>query len=166
MDAKISAPEQGDGFPPALAELYAVERTTLVRTAALICGSNAVAEEIVHDAVVAVSRLWPTIEHPRGYLFAAVANRARSVGISSRRREGNEHRSAAVDASGPMADVDGLMSLSASVKRLPDTQREAVVLRYYLDWSFAEIAAAMRCREATARSLVHRAIRSIRKEWT
>jgi len=165
VDAKTSAPAHGDGFPPALAEMYEVERTALVRTAALICGSTPVAEEIVHDAVVAVARQWSGIEHPRGYLFAAVANRARSVGIATRRREGNERRGVVADTTA-LPDVDGLVSLSLAVKRLPDAQREAVVLRYYLDWSFAEIASAMNCREATARSLVHRAIRSIRKEWT
>ncbi|MFZ1412327.1 MAG: RNA polymerase sigma factor, partial [Micropruina sp.] len=41
---------------------------------------------------------------------------------------------------------------------LPPAQRAAVVLRFYEDLSFAEIAEALGCREATARSHVHRAM--------
>lgn len=45
---------------------------------------------------------------------------------------------------------------------LPPTQRAAIVLRFYRDLSFAEIADVLGCREATARSHVHRAIAALR----
>lgn len=45
---------------------------------------------------------------------------------------------------------------------LPPDQRAAVVLRYYEDYSYARIAAVLGCREATARSHVHRAMTTLR----
>jgi len=45
---------------------------------------------------------------------------------------------------------------------LPPLQRAAVVLRFYDDLSFAEIADVLDCAEATARSHVHRALTKLR----
>jgi DNA-directed RNA polymerase specialized sigma24 family protein len=41
-----------------------------------------------------------------------------------------------------------------------------VVLRFYEDLSFADVAKAMGCREATARSHVHRAMAQLRARLT
>lgn len=49
---------------------------------------------------------------------------------------------------------------------LPPNQRAAVVLRFYEDLSFAEIARVLGCREATARSHVHRALAALRLRLT
>ncbi len=46
----------------------------------------------------------------------------------------------------------------AALARLPRRQREALVLRYYLDLSDAEIAEVMRIRPSTARSTIARAL--------
>lgn len=48
---------------------------------------------------------------------------------------------------------------------LPPEQRVAVVLRFYQDLSFAEIAEVLGCREATARSHVHRAVTMLRLRY-
>ena len=45
---------------------------------------------------------------------------------------------------------------------LPTRQRAAVVLRFYEHLSFAEVAGVLDCQEATARSLVHRALAHLR----
>jgi RNA polymerase sigma factor (sigma-70 family) len=45
---------------------------------------------------------------------------------------------------------------------LPDRQRAAVVLRFYEDLSYAEIADLLHCAEATARSSVHRALATLK----
>ncbi len=47
-------------------------------------------------------------------------------------------------------------------EELPPPQRAAVVLRFYDDLSFAEIAGVLGCPEATARSYVHRALTKLR----
>jgi RNA polymerase sigma factor (sigma-70 family) len=63
-----------------------------------------------------------------------------------------------------MASSDlGADELDDAIAKLPARQRAAVVLRYYGDLSDAEIARALRCRPATVRSLVHRALAELRK---
>jgi RNA polymerase sigma factor (sigma-70 family) len=47
---------------------------------------------------------------------------------------------------------------------LPAQQRAAVVLRYYEDLEYAEIAAVLGIAEPTARSHVHRALTALRGE--
>ena len=58
-----------------------------------------------------------------------------------------------------VADADTAWRLCGE---LPPLQRAAVVLRYFEDYSFAEVAAALGCPEATARSHVHRALTRLR----
>jgi DNA-directed RNA polymerase specialized sigma24 family protein len=46
---------------------------------------------------------------------------------------------------------------------LPRQQRVALVLRFYEDLSFAQIAAVLDCAEPTARSHVHRGLAGLRR---
>ena len=48
-----------------------------------------------------------------------------------------------------------------AIRRLPGRQREALVLRFYLDAPDAEIARLMGIRESTVRSTTHRAIAAL-----
>ncbi len=52
----------------------------------------------------------------------------------------------------------------ALVRPVARVQRAAVVLRFYRDLSYAEVAEVLGCREATARSHVHRAVAAMRKQ--
>nr|MBA2445976.1 sigma-70 family RNA polymerase sigma factor [Nocardioidaceae bacterium] len=45
---------------------------------------------------------------------------------------------------------------------LPPKQRAAVVLKYYEDLTYSEIAELLRCPESTVRSHVHRALAALR----
>jgi len=49
----------------------------------------------------------------------------------------------------------------AALRGLPDRQREALVLRFYLDLPDAEIAAAMSVGESTVRSTIHRGLAAV-----
>jgi RNA polymerase sigma factor (sigma-70 family) len=49
------------------------------------------------------------------------------------------------------------------LRRLPDRQRQALVLRFYEDLPDAEIARLLGCRPATVRSLVHRGLAAVRE---
>jgi RNA polymerase sigma factor (sigma-70 family) len=48
-----------------------------------------------------------------------------------------------------------------AVRRLPDRQREALVLRFYLDLPEREIARIMGLRPGSVRSATHRALRAL-----
>ena len=63
------------------------------------------------------------------------------------------------DHAGPVADAVVAWRLCAD---LPPVQRAAVVLRFWEDRNYVEIADALGCTEATARSHVHRALTKLR----
>jgi RNA polymerase sigma factor (sigma-70 family) len=48
-----------------------------------------------------------------------------------------------------------------AIRRLPSRQREALVLRYYLDLDEAEIAASMRISRGTVKSTTSRALAAL-----
>ena len=68
------------------------------------------------------------------------------------------------------ADPAGRVDTSDAVwrvcQRLPRQQRAAVVLRFYEDLDYAEIAAVLEIAEPTVRSHVHRALAALRVELT
>jgi RNA polymerase sigma factor (sigma-70 family) len=51
--------------------------------------------------------------------------------------------------------------VTRAVRRLPHRQREAVVLRFYLDLPDDQIARVMGVRQSTVRSTMHRALRTL-----
>lgn len=65
---------------------------------------------------------------------------------------------ASVDGS-RLSEHDTVWQLCAT---LPRKQRAAVVLRFYEDRTYAEIAEILACSEATVRSQVHRALAALR----
>ena len=124
----------------------------MVRLAHLVCGSEAVAEEVVQDAFAGLQQRWLTVEQPEAYVRSAVLNRARSAGRRSRRERPGSVPEPAVDLTPETDAVWGLL------RRLPERQRAAVVLRYYEDLPDEAIAELLGCRPATVRSLIHRAL--------
>ena len=53
-------------------------------------------------------------------------------------------------------------AVAAELDRLPRKQRAVLVLRFYAGMSFAEVAACLGCREATARAYATRALATLR----
>ena len=54
--------------------------------------------------------------------------------------------------------------MRALVARLPERQREVVVLRVFESLSVAETAAAMGCRQGTVKALLHKAMARLRQD--
>ncbi len=144
---------------PELAALYEQEQPAMLRVACLLVGSRAIAEEIVHDAFVTVGERWARIDNPGGYLRTTVVNGCRM----SLRRRATERRHAPIGELTVDAPAE-LVELRAALEQLTERERVVIVLRYFVDLPDAEIAAALGCRRATVRSLVHRALRTLRKE--
>ena len=53
--------------------------------------------------------------------------------------------------------------LGSAIRRLPDRQREALVLRVYHDHAFAEIGTIMSCSEGTAKANYHHALNRLKQ---
>jgi RNA polymerase sigma factor (sigma-70 family) len=144
-------------WPDDLVALYRDRHVPMVRLAYLLTSDRAVAEEVVHDAFVAVHRNWAAVRDANSYLRTAVVNRCRSWGRRHQRERGHPL---------PHAQTTGLEAdeLWDALERLAPRRRAAVVLRYWADLPDDEIAAALGCRPATVRTLLHRAMHDLRQE--
>ena len=132
----------------------------MVRLAALLVGSRAIAEEVVQDAFAAVSERWDGLDRPGGYLRTAVVNGCAQV----LRHRSVEDRHRPVTLEIPDAIPERLIDLRSALDRLSKHQRIVVVLRYYVDVPDDEIARTLDVRPSTVRSLAHRALSALRKE--
>jgi RNA polymerase sigma-70 factor (ECF subfamily) len=144
-------------------ELYRREYRPLVALAYGLSGSRAAAEEIVQDAFLAAHRKWrriSTYDAPGLWLRRVVANRS----VSTVRRRIAEAR--ALTRLGGWASRQQSLpeqhdELWRAVRRLPDQQAKAVLLRYVDDCTVAQTAAILGCTEGTVKTHLHRARRSL-----
>ena len=145
-------------WPPALVDAYRDRYAPLVRTARMILGSQAEAEEVVHDAFVATLAHWDNVEQPVPHLRRCVVNGANTV--LRRRAVADRLRP---DPPPPTATVQ-LVELRDVILALPLRQRTAIVMRFVDDLDDDAIADALGCAPATVRSLVSRGLQRIREE--
>jgi RNA polymerase sigma-70 factor (ECF subfamily) len=61
------------------------------------------------------------------------------------------------------SDKEDAPDLQNIIRKLPDRQREALVLRYYERLSIRETAKIMGCREGTIKSHLHKALKNMRR---
>jgi RNA polymerase sigma-70 factor (sigma-E family) len=66
-------------------------------------------------------------------------------------------------ADDPTDHVALRQALTAALRQLPRRQREAIVLRYLLDFSEAEVAAALGVSQGTVKTHLHRGIATLRR---
>ena len=144
-------------WPAELVELYRSDYPKLVRAAFLIVGSSGTAEEIVQDAFVAMVPKWGSVTAPAGYVRTSVVNGARA----QLRRWGIEKKY--LPDALPPAVPSTSVELHDALQTLPERQRVAVVLRYFIDLDDNAIGEALDCKPATVRSLVHRGVKALQK---
>jgi RNA polymerase sigma-70 factor (sigma-E family) len=151
----------------ALEQLYAGHYTGLVRMAVLLLQDQALAEDVVQDAFVAVHGRWHRIDPDRApaYLRQAVVNRSRSA--LRHRTVVERHRPPPLPDEAP-ADVPVLAAerrtaVLDALAELPTRQREVLVLRHYLDLSEADIAAALGISRGAVKSHASRAAATLRQ---
>ena len=132
----------------AVTELYSQHYRGLVRLAVLLVRDLPTAEDVVQDTFVAMHAGWPRLrdeDSALAYLRQAVLNRSRSL---LRHRAVEDRHAAKPSPDMPSAEHGALVQLERSavitaLGKLTSRQREAIVLRYYADFSEAEVAAAM-----------------------
>lgn len=132
----------------------------MLRFAQRLVGDVA-AEDVVQEALTAAwrsrRRFDPKRGNARAWLLTTVANKSKNH--QSRIRLTTQLADvAAVDR-----DVNTSLDLSHVIEQLPQRQREAVALFYYLDLSTVECAQVMGCAEGTVKSTLSDARRSLGK---
>jgi len=154
----------------AVTQLYAAHYRSLVRLGALLLRDTGAAEEVTQDAFVAMHGAWRRLRDPDdpdkalAYLRRSVVNGARSV---LRHRKVVDKHAPRPAPHVPSAEHGALLALEhaevmAALRRLPERQREVLVLRYYLDLSEAGIADALGISRGAVKSHASRGIAALR----
>ncbi len=148
---------------------YVVARSpALLRTAYLLTGSKADAEDLLQTALAKTYLAWGRIrerEAVDAYVRRVMVNTQTSFW---RRRKVDERPTADLPDRGGgrdlTADLDLHDALWTALARLPKRQRAAVVLRYYEDLSEAETAAVLGVSVGTVKSTTSRALAKLRDD--
>jgi len=149
----------------ALTDLYRLHALRLIRLGYVMLGDRQAAEDVVQDAFAGLYRRWGRLaDHAKApqYLRSSVLNGCRSA--IRRNRPGMkvlDFDPAVVSAEADVLAGEQQRVLMRAIRRLPRRQREALVLRFYLDEPDAEIARLMGIRESTVRSTTHRALAAL-----
>lgn len=147
--------------------LFVADATSsLLGTAYLLTRDRQAAEELVQDTLVALYPQWSRVaeaQSPIAYARRALINRylnqQRRAATVERITELLPDRHAGPDFAGRIDDRDQLRRVLIT---LPPRQRAAVVLRYFHDLSDQQVAAVLGCRVSTVRSLISRALSTLR----
>jgi len=141
----------------------------------LATADRATAEDLAQQVFLAAWEHAPTFQ-PRArvltWLFRIATNRCLNYARSERARPSTVPLKQQ-DGSGQTAGATGTELLEtqeharkvrAAVASLPPSQRAAIVLRYFHDFSYAEIAAVLETSASAVDALLHRARLALRRE--
>jgi RNA polymerase sigma factor (sigma-70 family) len=179
------------GAAEAVTALYEEHALGLVRLAVVMLGDRPAAEDVVQEAFCGLYRRWHGLSDPAkalAYVRSSVINGCRSAlrrrvrqpsladfgGFDSPGGSGGSAGSGGFGGFGG-ADQPGESDSAESevmlgeehrqvllaIRRLPARQREALVLRYYLDLDEGEIATSMRVSRGTVKSTTSRALAAL-----
>jgi RNA polymerase sigma-70 factor (sigma-E family) len=146
-------------------EWVAARGPGLLRLAYVLTGNRADAEDAVQDALARALPRWDHIRSvgdPDAYVRRMVVNAHTSWWRRFRKRETPVAEAFVPQAERGTAGEDRDRVWRACL-RLPEAQRVAVVLRYYEQLEYAEIAALTGVAEGSVRSRVSRGLAALRQ---
>lgn len=140
----------------------------LLRTAYLLTGERTEAEDLLQITLMRVARHWKTAgTAPGPYATRVLVNLSRDRARRARRRVVEAPWAEAVSMPAPDEELGEQVArralLIAALARLPDRQREVLVLRFYGDLSIDETAAATGASPGTVKSHTSRALARLRE---
>lgn len=138
----------------------------LLRYAVMLTGRQVDAEEVVQEALLRCLRRWRRIrpEHEMAYARKTVLREF--LRAAGRRHEVVDEELDAGVADDFAAEAVERDRVLAVLRRLPARQRAAVVLRFLMDLSEAQVAQELGCSVGTVKSLTSRGLARVRQLWT
>ncbi|MCK0112637.1 SigE family RNA polymerase sigma factor [Ornithinimicrobium sp. F0845] len=159
--------------PEGFREFVQRRSPALLRTAWMLTGDPAAAEDLLQTAL---ARTWPHWDrvrhgHPEAYVRTAMVrtnaswrarfwHRERATDLTSAGHGISPRQYAVADHSGPVTDR---VVLAEALAALPVRQRQAVVLRYFDDLAVREVAEIMNCSEGTVKSQTAKGLARLRE---
>ena len=163
---RVPAPSAWDASE-VVTEIYTLHYKQLVRLAVMLVHDVQTAEEVVQDAFESMHLAWRRLretEKALSYLRQAIVNKSRSVLRHRKVVEMHAPKPAPDEQSAEHAALTLIerSAVTSALRTLPERQREAVVLRYYGDFSEADIATAMGISRGAVKSHTARAMASLK----
>lgn len=138
------------------------------RLAYVLTGNQDSAEELVQEGF---TRIWSRFADLRGddwfqaYLRRTIINLAKSRRRNAwRRSQISQRRLARPEVSVQFPDIESAQCLWDMIARLPTRQKAAMYFRYYEDLPETQIASALNSTPGAVKSLIHRALKTLRSE--
>jgi len=155
----------------AVAALYQASALGLIRMAYVMLDDLQGAEDVVQEAFYGLYRRWGRLkdaDHAIFYVRAAVLNGCRSAlrrrAVRRRALAGRPDQRPAASAEAMVIKGEEREEVIRALARLPHRQREALVLRFYLELSDEQIARVMDIGQSTVRSTVYRALEALGRD--
>jgi len=145
-------------------ELYEAHALGLGRLALLMLGDRDAAQDVVQDAFFGLYRRWgklDSVDAAPGYLRTSVLNGCRTLLKKRSRPVPLAIEESLESAEAALIQTEEQRAMLATIRRLPPRQREALVLRYYLDMSEDQAARAMGVSLGTVKSATSRAVAAV-----
>ena len=142
------------------------EHHRLVGALGLHCGDFDVAEELAQEALARVWRDWSAVQRkdsPEAWTYRIAMNLA----SSHFRRRRTERRLRERLASPPAAttpDVTDGLAIRDALQQIPARYRAVLVLRFYLDYSVTETAAALQLPPGTVTTFTRRGLERLGRQ--
>jgi len=161
----LTSAMDGDTLCDDIADFVALQRDALLGLAYVMLGNRDDAEDAVQETIARLLAKDTSGVHDLGsYTRTALVNECTSWHRRRIRRE-RHTRTLAMEADRAERTSSGLFSpaeVMGALNCLTRRQRAAVALRYLLDLDDAAIAEHLGCAPATVRSLISRAMRTLR----
>ena len=157
------------GHGDAWTELVSAHATRVRAMAVLISGSRAAAEDILQESFVRLFSFTP--RHQEGTVAGWLGTIVWRLALNERERtqklcalESFEFQDeAALPIAGLMED-ENLRAVAAAIAQLPAEQRDCLVLRFYGEHSYAEIAELTNVPIGTIKSRMFHAVKNCREK--
>ncbi|MBI3648606.1 MAG: SigE family RNA polymerase sigma factor [Actinobacteria bacterium] len=149
--------------PDSFEALCRSEYSNIVKTALLITGDLEEAKDLAQEAFSRAFERWDRVsrlERPGAWLQTVVTNLA----ISWRRKQRVRLRSISrMRPPAPSADEGSEVDVLSALQALTPAERSAVVLRFYADLPYEQVADALHKKPGTVRALTSRGVSRMRQ---
>lgn len=166
-EALVAAANAGDAA--AFEAIYLRYRAWAASLAFRFCGDRDLAQDVVQEAFAYLFRKFPGFRLKGSARLTAILYPAvRNTALALRRKRKPDAASGAVEAfADPRLSGEADASvLAAAVERLPEPQREVLLMRVVDEMAVAEIALALGIPEGTVKSRLHHTLAALRADET